>query len=92
MKSGVGDKRLLRLPIYSAQAGGKFGAVFLMMQYTRTADAVTGTAFFCARTVYVIMWTGRNVMVYSFTSGSHCVLFTTRVRMSFMSLKLRLMC
>ena len=38
--------------------------MFFMMRYTLATLPVTGTAFFCAGTIYVIMWTGHGS--YSF--------------------------
>ena len=48
---------LLPLPFNPSQAGREFFAVFFVMSDTLAAFSVAGTAFFCAGTVYVIMWT-----------------------------------
>lgn len=48
------------MPDDAAQAGGEFGAVFFMMQYTGTTDAATGTSFFCAGTIDIVMRTGHG--------------------------------
>ena len=50
----------LSVPLYSTEASGEFGAVFLVMLHTFTADAVTGTAFFRTGTVYSVMRTMRH--------------------------------
>ncbi len=45
----------LFLPIYAAEAGGEFGSMCFMMCYTGTTETVTGTAFFCARAIDIVM-------------------------------------
>ena len=48
---------LLFLPFNPPQAGGKFGAVFLVMLHTLATLSVSGTSFLRAGAFYVIMWT-----------------------------------
>ena len=50
----------LFLPVYAAEAGGEFGSVCFMMRNTGTTDAVTGTSFFCAGTIDIVMRTGHG--------------------------------
>ena len=47
----------LLLPLYPTQAGGEFGAVLFVVGNALTAMSMTGTAFFRAGTIDVIMWT-----------------------------------
>ena len=48
------------MPFNPSQAGREFGSMCFVVSYTLTADAVTGTAFFRVRAIYVIMWTGHG--------------------------------
>lgn len=61
MKSGVMDKRLLRLPLYPTQAGGEFGSMCFVMCYAGATDTVTLTVF-RTRTLNIIMWTGHGII------------------------------
>ena len=54
---------LLFLPFNPSQARWKFGAVFLMMCNTLTTLSVTRTAFFRARAIDVIVWTGHFLFI-----------------------------
>ena len=55
-KSSKFAKLVFSLPLYPAQAGGKFAAGSFVMRHTRTAFSVTRTIF-GARTIDVIVWT-----------------------------------
>jgi hypothetical protein len=52
------------LPFNPSQAGREFLAMFFMVGNTGTTDAVTGTAFFRARTIYGVMWAGHGISVF----------------------------
>ena len=55
------------LPLYPTQAGGEFFPVLFMVQYARTAYAVTWTAFFRTGTVNIVMRAmGHGCIVFLF--------------------------
>lgn len=51
---------LLFHPLNPSQARREFGSVLSMMLHTLAALSVTRTAFFRARAIYVIIWTGHG--------------------------------
>ena len=63
IESGVMDMRLLRLPIYSAEARREFDSMCFMMCYASTTETVTRTVF-RTRTLNIIMWTGHILTFY----------------------------
>ena len=52
------NEHKLRFPLYPAEAGWEFFAVFFVMCDTGTTHSVPRTSFFCARTVDMVMRTG----------------------------------
>ena len=51
------------LPVYSPEASGEFGSGGFVVRYAGTTETVTRTVF-RTRAIYVIMWTGHDVIPF----------------------------